>query len=256
MFKKKTEKKSEEKVKPSNQEVKALLDKAKKVAEKKEKASLAKKLDLMLKKVGKIDTIEKTLKEIKARTDKLEAVYNKPVIGATNPKDKSTKKKPTNEELLAQVQAEQEKAQGKKEQPAQQPGQTQEQTVLGATQQFREDIGTAQAAQEQAQQKGQQPQPGQVLTPQGAWLLERASHAAEIILPAFFQSKGSSGNPLKGFFDELKIYQGIEHTVLDGFFNYMKMLPGSQRQETMRSIQSSPPTPTMTNLPPKSEMIE
>ncbi|GAI73966.1 unnamed protein product, partial [marine sediment metagenome] len=76
MFKKKTEKKSEEKVKPSNQEVQRVLAKAKKVAEKKEKANLAKKLDLVLKKVGKIDTIEKTLKKTREKTDRLEALLS------------------------------------------------------------------------------------------------------------------------------------------------------------------------------------
>jgi len=36
----------------------------------------------------------------------------------------------------------------------------------------------------------------------------------------------------------------------------MKMLPGSQREAAMTGIMTSPPVPTMTNLPPKSEMIK
>ncbi|GAI61173.1 unnamed protein product [marine sediment metagenome] len=234
---------------PSKKEAQEVLKRA-------EKKIQEDKLNLILKKVGKIDTIEKTLKKTREKTDRLEALLS----GKDTEGQKKQTKLSSEEELKKiEAQQEQEKVAGRqqpKQPPGQQPGQTQEQKVIGATQQFQQDIATAQAAQAQAQQKGQQPQAG-LITPQGAWLLEKASHAAEIILPAFFQSKGSSGgNPLKGFFDELKIYQGIEHTVLDGFFNYMKMLPGSQRQETMRSIQSSPPTPTMTNLPPKSEMIE
>ena len=135
--------------------------------------------------------------------------------------------------------------------------QTPEERVIGATKQFQQDIATGQAAQTQAQQQGQQPQPGQVLTPQGAWLLERASHAAEIILPAFFQSKGSSsGSSLDGFFKQLGVYQKIESTIMNGFFNFMKNLSPQQRQITMDNIARSAPTPTMTNLPHKSEFIE
>jgi len=234
---------------PSKKEAQEVLKRA-------EKKIQEDKLNLILEKVAKIDTIEKTLKETRKKTDKLEAVYNK-TVGATNPNDKSTKKKPTNEELLAQAQAEQEKAAGQGQSGQQAGQQTPEQRALGATQQFQQDVAQAQAAQTQAQQQGQRAQPGQLLTPQGAWLLERAAHAAEVVLPAFFQSKGSNtGVPLKAFFDQLKIYQSIENTIMGGFFNFMRNLSPQQRQTTMDNIATSPPRPTMTNLPAKSEFIE
>lgn len=251
MAKKKTEKKSEERIrdKPTKKEVKQVLARA----EKKQKEE---KLDLVLSKLG---TMENTLSKYVQKTDKIENI-----LTAKDTEQQKKQTKLSSEEELAKIQAEQdkEKATGQ-QQPGQQPGQAQgkltpeEQRAIGATSQLQQDIATAKAAQERAQQQGQQPQPGQVLTPQGAWLLERASHAAEVILPAFFQSKGSNtGTPLKAFFDQLKIYQSIESTIMGGFFNFMKNLSPQQRQVTMDNIATSAPTPTMTNLPPKSELIK
>ncbi len=255
MFKKKSQEGI--KKKPTKQEVKAVLERAKKVAEKKEKED---KLDLVLstlnKYTKKVDRIENILSGKDTEEQKAQTKL-------TSEKT-TTKKQLTNEEKLAQVQAEQEKEKAAgQQQPGQQPGQPQgkltpeEQKVIGATQQFQQDIGTAQAAQTEAQKAGQQQQPGQILSPQGAWLLERASHAAEIILPSFFQSKGSSsGSSLDGFFKQLGVYQKIESTIMNGFFNFMKNLSPQQRQITMDNIATSAPTPTMTNLPGKSEIIE
>jgi len=242
MFKKKSQEGI--KKKPTKQEVKAVLERAKKVAEKKEKED---KLDLVLstlnKYTKKVDRIENILSGKDTEEQKAQTKL-------TSEKT-TTKKQLTNEEKLAQVQAEQDASKGEAGQ------QTPEERVIGATKQFQQDIATGQAAQTQAQQQGQQPQPGQVLTPQGAWLLERASHAAEIILPAFFQSKGSSsGSSLDGFFKQLGVYQKIESTIMNGFFNFMKNLSPQQRQITMDNIARSAPTPTMTNLPHKSEFIE
>ncbi|MBA7500344.1 MAG: hypothetical protein GH144_01175 [Clostridia bacterium] len=263
MAKKKHTKKEERIIdKPTKKQVKDLIKRAEEMAKNpdKKKTPASKKpvhkIDLVLTKLG---AMEKTLTKYTKKTDTIEIL-----LSNKDSQEQKAQTKLSSEEELAKIQAEQdkEKAQGK-QQPGQQPGQAQgkltpeEQKVIGATQQFQQDIGTAQAAQTEAQKAGQQPQPGQVLTPQGAWLLERASHAAEIILPAFFQSKGSNtGTPLKAFFDQLKIYQSIESTIMGGFFNFMKNLSPQQRQVTMDNIATSAPTPTMTNLPPKSEFIQ
>ncbi len=258
---KKKHTKEEERIidKPTKEEVKDLIKKAEEMAKNpdKKKTPATKKpidkIDLVLNKLG---AMESTLTKYVQKTDRMESILS----AKDTEEQKGQTKKLTPEEELAKIQAEQdkEKAQGK-----QQPGQPQgkltpeEQKVIGATQQFQQDIGAAQAAQTEAQKAGQQPQPGQILSPQGAWLLERASHAAEIILPSFFQSKGTNtGTPLKAFFDQLKIYQSIESTIMGGFFNFMKNLSPQQRQVTMDNIATSPPTPTMTNLPPKSELIK
>ncbi|MBA7612923.1 hypothetical protein ES703_20164 [subsurface metagenome] len=253
--------KEEERIidKPTKEEVKDLIKRAEKMAKNpddKKKTPASKKpvhkIDLVLTKLG---AMENTLSKYTKKTDTIETL-----LSNKDSQEQKAQTKLSSEEELAKIQAEQDKAQGK-QQPGQQPGQAQgqqtpEQKVIGATQQFQQDVSQAQAAQTEAQKAGQQPQPGQVLTPQGAWLLERAADAAKVIVPAILQSKGNTGTPLKAFFDQLKIYQSIENTIMGGFFNFMKNLSPQQRQATMDNIATSAPTPTMTNLPLKSEMIK
>lgn len=249
---------------PSDKEIKDLLKKAKKGSESKvdksderiidksvskvDKAKTPDKVDLIL---SKLENFENRLTTDHQRLDRIENLLSKQDTD-------EQKKQLTPEEKLAQAQAEQGKAQGKQGQP----GQTPEDKAAQAALQFQQDVAQAQAAQTQAQQQGQGQgqgqgqKTGQVLTPQSAWLLERAADAAKVIIPAILQSKGNSGNPLSQFFDQLKVYQGIESTILGGFFNFMKMLPSGQREGVVSGVMASKLTPTMTDLPSKSEIIK
>lgn len=243
-------KKKEEHIidKPTKKEIKTLLKKADKVFKNPEKKKTPKqpdKLDLIL---SNLKNFENRLNTDHDRLDRIENLLSKRDTDEQKKQIKSTPEL-TPEEKLAQAQEAQKKVAGQ-EQPGQAQGQPTPEEAAQAALQLQRDIATAQGQQDQGKQ------PGQALTPQNAWLLERVADAAKVIVPAVLQSKNNTGNPLKGFFEQLKIYQSVENTVLSGFFNFMKMLPGNQREAAISGIMTSQKVPTMISLPHKSEIIE
>lgn len=259
-----TKKKSEERIfdngtkKPSKEEVKKLLKRAEEAAKKrkketprKEEASLVKKLDLVIEKVARIDIIEKTLNETREKTDKLEAIYNKAVIGAGNNPTQGEETKDqeglTNEEILARAQADQEKAAGQ-QQPGQQPGQgrpfyqTPEYKKL-SDKEKREAWEEGAQQQQSQQEQEQQPQQGGKLSSRE--VLYGAVEIAKVFAPVAqtaIAKSSNSDNPLKLFLDQMKTYESIEQGAISRFFNYMRMLSSGQRQSTMDSVATSPPS--------------
>ncbi|MBA7496778.1 hypothetical protein ES702_07387 [subsurface metagenome] len=233
-----TEKKREERIfdKPTKEQVKVVLAKAKKKMQEKKKGA-PDKFDLLL---TKIDGIVR-------RQDKLESVYSKAVVTATpgaSSEKKATdqEKQLTNEEKLAQVQAEQEKGTGQE-----QAGQTQTQPFYESPEYAKLSdkekrlAWEERARQQQAQHQQGQQQGGKLSNQQ---LLYGAIEVAKVFAPVAQTAiaKGSSdGSPLKTFFDQLGTYQKIESTIMNGFFNFMRNLSPGQREKQMDFIATSSP---------------
>lgn len=81
------------------------------------RTSLAKKLDLVLDKVGKIDDIERSLKENREKIGKLEQVYNRSVIKEQDSETLDKTQTKTDEQKLEELQRQQ--GQGQGQQPTQ-----------------------------------------------------------------------------------------------------------------------------------------
>jgi len=228
-------KKKEERIfdNPTPEQIKAVLEKAKKKTQEKKKGSPAaspKKKDIVLEK------IESLVK----RQDRLEEIVT--AVGAPSSEKKATDQEKqaikTNEEILAQVQAEQDKATGQEE-PGQTKGQLTQEQYQALSPEKKVPILEAQL---QAQQ--QQPNTGKGgLNGQAALygLLEIAKTTSPVIIEAIKAKGANSGDPLKAFFGQLGVYQKIESTIMDGFFNFMRNLSPGQRQVTMDSIATSGP---------------
>ncbi|MBA7530053.1 hypothetical protein ES705_22256 [subsurface metagenome] len=225
-----TEKKQERIVdKPTKAEVKALLDKNKKPVQKKKKRPPAANPD-------KLDLVLSTLNKYTEKVDRIETV-----LSAKDTKEQKgqTQDKPTSEELLRQAEAEQEKAQGKQEQPGQQPRQPQQ--LSQEQYQKLPDPEKVKILEAQLQQQGAQPQGIGKLTGQQALygLIEIIKATGPTIQTAIAKG-GNSDNPLKIFLDQMKTYESIEQGAIGRFFNYMKMLNPGQREKTMDNIATSP----------------
>ena len=228
-------KKKEERIfdNPTPEQIKAVLEKAKKKTQEKKKGSPAaspKKKDIVLEK------IESLVK----RQDRLEEIVT--AVGAPSSEKKATDQEKqaikTNEEILAQVQAEQDKATGQEE-PGQTKGQLTQEQYQALSPEKKVPILEAQL---QAQQ--QQPNTGKGgLNGQAALygLLEIAKTTSPVIIEAIKAKGANNGAPLNAFFNQLGVYQKIESTIMDGFFNFMRNLSPGQRQVTMDSIATSGP---------------
>jgi len=233
--------KKEERIfdKPTAKEVKAVLEKAKNIAQEKEKKSPAASPD-------KMDILLEKIEGLIKRQDRLETIYTKGVVlptGNQSSEKKATghEKKRTNEQLLAEAQAEQERL-AHQEQPGEQPGQQSEQL---SPQQY-EKLPDSEKVKllEQQLQLQQQQKTGKVgVTGQQALvgLLELAKTTSPVIIEAIKAKGGNNSNPLEAFFGQLGVYQKIQGTIMDGFFNFMRNLSPGERQTRMDAIAKSPP---------------
>lgn len=235
-----TEKKQERIIdKPTPEQVKAVLEKAKKAAQEKKKGSPAASPD-------KMDMLLEKIEGLIKRQDRLEQVYTKGVVlptGSLSSEKKATghEKQATNEELLAEAEAEQERL-AHQEQPGEQPGQ---QSGQLSPQQYEKlpDSEKVKLLEQQLQLQQQQKTGKGGLNGQAALygLLEIAKTTSPVIIEAIKAKGGHNSNPLEAFFGQLGVYQKIQGTIMDGFFNFMRNLSPGERQTRMDAIAKSPP---------------
>lgn len=222
--------------KPTPEQVKAVLEKAKKIAQEKEKKSPAasgNKTEVLLEK------IEGLIK----RQDRIEQIYNKglPTGSLSSGKKSPGQTQQSNEELLREAELEQQKEAGKEE-PGQQLGQPEGQL---SPEQYAKlpDAEKVKLLEQQIQLQQQQKTGKGGLTGQAALygLLEIAKTTSPVIIEAIKAKGGNNSDPLKAFFGQLGVYQKIESTIMDGFFNFMRNLSPGERQTRMDAIAKSPP---------------
>ncbi len=222
---------------PTPGQIKAVLEKAKKIAQEKEKkspaASAPDKMDLVLEQISGLIT----------RQTRLEELYNKGVVlptGSQSSEKKTTgQERQSNEELLAEAQAEQQKAAGQ-EQPGQ-PGQQQAQLTPEQYQALPAEKKVPILEAQVKAQQGQQQNVGKLTGQQALYGLIETIKAAVPAIQTAIAKGGSNGNPLDSFLSQMKIYEGIEQGALSRFFNYMKMLSPGQREAKMDKLDTSAP---------------
>ena len=232
-------KKKEERIfdNPTPEQVKAVLEKAKKITQNKKKGSPAATPDKMDKLLEKIESLVK-------RQDRLEGIVT--AVGAPSSEKKATDQEKqaikTNEEILAQVQAEQDKATGQEE-PGQTKGQLTQEQYQALSPEKKVPILEAQLQQQQGGQLQAQPQsPGKLTGQQGLYgLIEVIKAAAPVVQTAVAKGGSNSDSPLKVFLSQLSTYESIEKGVMDRFFNWMKMLSPAQKEATISHIATSGP---------------
>ncbi|MBA7713766.1 hypothetical protein ES703_122776 [subsurface metagenome] len=229
-------KKKEERIfdNPTPEQIKAVLEKAKKKTQEKKKGSAGSSPD-------KMDILLEKIEGLVKRQDRIEGIVT--AVGAPSSEKKATDQEKqaikTNEQLLSEVELEQERAQGKQEQPGQPQAQLTPEQYQALSPEKKVPILEAQL---QAQQ--QQPNTGKGgLNGQAALygLLEIAKTTSPVIIEAIKAKGANNGAPLNAFFNQLGVYQKIESTIMDGFFNFMRNLSPGQRQVTMDSIATSGP---------------
>jgi vacuolar-type H+-ATPase subunit I/STV1 len=226
-----TEKKSEERIfdHPTPEQIKGVLEKAKKISQNKKKGSPAaspKKKDIVLEK------IESLLK----RQDRLEKIIT--AVGAPSSEKKATDQEKqatkTNEEILAQVQAAQEKAQGKQEAGQQ----------LTA-EQYQKMSNSEKVPLLEAQLQAQQGNPNN-------WgkIVQGINAVSPVVIEAMRHNQKNSGS-IGSFFENLKIYSGVENAMLGNVFRFFKLLsPNQQAQGAQSLIEKAAKLPGFPELPP------
>ncbi|MBA7496620.1 hypothetical protein ES702_07229 [subsurface metagenome] len=211
--------------KPTPEQVKALLEKAKKGAkqpgQKKEKQA-----------PDKFDLILKALDKYRAKVDKIEDILSQK--DSTEQKTQ-TQEKPTSKEMLAEAEAEQEKAEKKKGQPGGSPGQPEQRQVSREEYEKLSDSEKIKLLEAQVQQ-----QQGAKLS--GRELLYGAVEVAKVFGPVAqtaIAKGGNSDNPLKEFLGQMQIYEKIQEGTIGRFFNYMKMLTSGRQKTILDNIAAS-----------------
>ena len=222
---------------PTPEQVKAVLEKAKKKTQEKKKGSPAaspKKKDIVLEK------IESLVK----RQDRLEGIVT--AVGAPSSEKKASDQEKqaikTNQEILAEVQGEQDKATGQEE-PGQTKGQLTQEQYQALSPEKKVPILEAQLQQLQGGQFQGEPQnPGKLTGREGLYgLVEVIKAAAPVVQTAVAKGGSNSDSPLKVFLSQLSTYESIEKGVMDRFFNWMKMLSPVQKEATISHIATSEP---------------
>ncbi|MBA7608887.1 hypothetical protein ES703_16071 [subsurface metagenome] len=224
---------------PTPEQAKGVLEKAKKITQNKKKGSAAASPDKMDIVLDKIELLTK-------RQARLEEIYTKGVVTATGPVSDTSKKKvndqekeagKTNEQLLAEAQAEQEKETGQQPQGQMTPEQYEK---LPDAEKVK--LLEAQLQQQGGQLQTQAQTPGKLTGQQALYgLIEIIKATGPTIQTAIAKGGSNSESPLKTFLDQLQTYEGIEKGVMDRFFNWMKMLSPRQKEATINHIATSSP---------------
>lgn len=234
---------------PTPEQVKALLAKAKeskKKSQEKKKGS-PDKFDLLL---TKIDGLVK-------RQDRLESAYNKGVVTLKRSPDSGKKatgqeNQPTNEEVLAQVQAEQEKATGQGKPRQTQPQQQGQGQPFYETPEYKKlsDKEARLAWEEGARQQQQQLQAQQGNPNNWGKIMQGINAVSPVVIEAMRGNKSNSGS-IGSFFENLKIYSGVENAMLGNVFRFFKLLsPNQQAQGAQSLIEKAAKLPGFPELPP------
>ena len=228
-------KKKEERIfdNPTPEQIKAVLEKAKKKTQEKKKGSAGSSPD-------KMDILLEKIEGLVKRQDRIEGIVT--AVGAPSSEKKATDQEKqaikTNQELLREVELEQEKATGQEE-PGQTKGQLTPEQYQALSPEKKVPILEAQLqAQQQQANTGKGALSGQAAL---YGLLEIAKTTSPVIIEAIKAKGANNGAPLNAFFNQLGVYQKIESTIMDGFFNFMRNLSPGQRQVTMDSIATSGP---------------